>query len=46
MIVGTYAEQLEKTKNTPYNDLEFYGATFFGDFAAVHEITRKFSLFK
>ena len=46
MTVGSYTEQLERTKSTPNSELEFYGAVFYGDFAAVSEITKKFSLFR
>jgi hypothetical protein len=46
MTVGTYVEQLQRTKSTPNAELEFYGAVFYGDAVAVSEITRKFSLYK
>jgi hypothetical protein len=46
MTVGTYIEQLQRTQATPNAELEFYGAVFYGDYEAVNEITRKFSLFK
>jgi Protein of unknown function (DUF2000) len=46
MTVGTYVEQLQRTKSTPNSELEFYGAVFYGDISAVSEITRKFSLYK
>ena len=46
MTVGSYTEQLERTKSTPHQDLEFYGAVFYGETAAVSEITKKFSLFR
>ncbi len=46
MTVGTYVEQLQRTKSTANAELEFYGAVFYGDVAAVSEITRKFSLYK
>lgn len=46
MTVGSYTEQMERTKATNNQDLEFYGAAFFGETAAVSEITKKFSLFR
>jgi hypothetical protein len=46
MTNGSYAEQLERTKLTVNQDLEFYGAVFYGEVAAVSELTRKFSLYK
>ncbi len=46
MTVGSYTEQLQRTKQTPNAELEFYGAVFYGDISAVSEITKKFSLFK
>lgn len=46
MTVGTYIEQLERTKTTANEALEFYGAVFHGDIATVSEITKKFSLFR
>ena len=46
MTVGTYTEQLQKTKTANNQDLEFYGAVFYGDTPAVSEITKKFSLFR
>ena len=46
MTVGSYVEQLQRTKATPNSELEFYGAVFYGAIDKVSEITRKFSLFK
>ena len=46
MTVGSYTEQLQRTKATPNAELEFYGAVFYGDFAAASELTKKFSLYK
>lgn len=46
MTEGTYIEQLQRTCATLGADLEFYGAVFFGEVAAVSELTRKFSLYK
>lgn len=45
MTVGTSADQLERTKNTPEADLEYFGICLFGDSAELKEITGKFSLF-
>jgi hypothetical protein len=46
MTVGTYLEQLERTKQTKEMDLIYYGIVLFGDWAKVSELTRKFSLWK
>jgi hypothetical protein len=46
MTVGSYTDQLMRTKETQNAELEFYGAVFFGEIEAVSAITRKFSLFK
>ena len=46
MTVGTYVEQLQRTKATANAELEFYGTVFYGDVVPVSEITRKFSLYK
>jgi len=46
MTIGSYTEQLVRTKESPNSALDFYGVVFFGETAAVSEITRKFSLFK
>jgi hypothetical protein len=46
MTVGTYLEQIEKTKNTKNEDLIYYGVVLFGDWAKVSELTRKFSLWR
>ncbi len=46
MTVGSYTEQLERTKATNNQDLEFYGAVFYGEIMSVSEITKKFSLFR
>jgi len=46
MTVGSYVEQLERTKATTNADLEFYGAVFYGEIEAVNALTRKFSLFR
>lgn len=46
MTVGTYLEQLHRTKETENIGLEFYGAAFYGDIADLSEITKKFSLYR
>ncbi len=46
MTVGTYLEQLERTKNTKEEQLVYYGIVLFGDWQKVSELTRKFSLWK
>lgn len=46
MTVGTYVEQLERTKKIKEADLVYYGIVLFGDEAKVFELTRKFSLWK
>lgn len=46
MTIGTYLEQLERTKQTKEADLIYYGVVLFGDWAKVSELTRKFSLWK
>lgn len=46
MTVGTYLEQIERTKQTKEADLVYYGVVLFGDWAKVSELTRKFSLWK
>ncbi len=46
MTVGTYTEQIERTKQTKEGDLVYYGIVLFGDWAKVSELTRKFSLWK
>lgn len=46
MTVGTYLQQIERTKQTKEADLHYYGVVLFGDWGAVSELTRKFSLWK
>jgi hypothetical protein len=46
MTGGTYAEQLEKTKQLKEADLVYFGIVLFGDWNKVTEWTRKFSLWK
>lgn len=44
MQEGTFLEQLEKTKQTPEAELDYYGIVLFGEIDKVSELTRKFSL--
>jgi hypothetical protein len=46
MTIGTYTEQIERTKQTKEETLVYYGIVLFGDWAKVSELTRKFSLWK
>ena len=46
MTVGTYAEQKERTKNTPESELEYWGVCAFGNKEILNQLTRKFSLWK
>jgi hypothetical protein len=46
MTVGTYQEQLERTKQVKEEDLIYFGIVLFGDWDRVTELTRKFSLWK
>lgn len=46
MTIGTYLEQIGRTKQTKETDLIYYGVILFGDWEKVSELTRKFSLWK
>lgn len=46
MTVGTYQDQIERSKQTKESDLTYYGIVLFGDWDKVTELTRKFSLWK
>lgn len=46
MTVGTSAEQRQATKNTPEEELEYYGICLFGETEELREFTSKFSLFR
>lgn len=46
MTVGTYLEQVERTRQTKEADLIYYGVVLFGDWQKLSELTRKFSLWK
>jgi len=46
MTMGSYLEQIERTKQTKEADLIYYGIVLFGNWDKVSELTRKFSLWK
>jgi hypothetical protein len=46
MTIGTYDEQIARTKEKKEEDLMYYGIVLFGPWDEVSELTRKFSLFK
>jgi hypothetical protein len=46
MIEGNYAEQHDRTSNTPEEELEYYGICFFMNAAESRELTKKFSLYQ
>jgi hypothetical protein len=46
MTIGSYKDQLERTKQTKEADLIYYGIVLFGKWDTVSELTRKFSLWK
>jgi hypothetical protein len=46
MSVGTYLDQIERTKQVKDQDLIYYGVVLFGDWQKVTELTRKFSLWR
>ena len=46
MVVGTAAEQRERTKNTPEAELEYYGVVMFGEVDQLNQLTKKFSLWR
>lgn len=46
MTVGTFAEQKQKTSETPEMELEYYGICLFGEIIELSELTRKFSLWR
>ncbi len=45
MTVGTSAEQVERTKSTPEQELDYWGICLFADTNELREFTGKFSLF-
>lgn len=46
MTVGTFAEQKQKTSETPEMELEYYGICLFGEITELSELTRKFSIWR
>lgn len=46
MTVGTFAEQKQRTSETPEIELEYYGICFFGENTYLRELTKKFSLWR
>lgn len=46
MTGDTYVEQLERTKNTAEQDLEYYGVCLFGEKNILQEFTGKLSLWR
>ena len=46
MIEGNYAEQHDRTANTPEQELEYYGICFFMNASESRELTKKFSLYQ
>ncbi len=44
MTVGSYEEQIERSKATPEAELEYYGICMLGEKATLDELTKKFSL--
>jgi len=46
MTVGTWEEQIAKTKTTPEEELNFIGIVLFGEWDKVSEATKKFSLWR
>lgn len=46
MTGGTYLEQLARTAESQEEALTYYGCVLFGEWAAVSEMTRKFSLWR
>ena len=46
MTGDTYVEQMERTKNTPEGELNYYGLCLFGHKDKINPITAKFSLWR
>lgn len=46
MTVGTYQEQIERTRQAKEEDLVYYGIVLFGEWDKVTALTRKFSLWR
>jgi len=46
MTVGSYQEQIARTRETKNENLIYYGIVLYGNWAKVTELTRKFSLWR
>lgn len=46
MTVGTFAEQKQRTSETPEAELEYWGICFFAENEASRTLTKKFSLWR
>lgn len=46
MTVGTYAEQQERTAETPESELEYWAVVMFGEIEKLNGLTKKFSLLR
>lgn len=46
MTIGTYKEQIERTRKVKDENLIYYGIVLCGDWDKVTELTRKFSLWR
>lgn len=46
MTVGTYQEQIERSRQTKEENLEYYGIAIFGEWEKVSELTKKFSVWR
>ena len=46
MTIGTWEEQVARSKNTPEEELEYYGICTFGKPGEIDELTKKFSLWQ
>ena len=46
MTVGTYAEQQERTAETPEAELEYWAVVMFGEIEKLNGLTKKFSLLR
>lgn len=46
MTVGTFAEQKQRTSETPELELEYYGICFYGEKDFLSQLTKKFSLWR
>jgi hypothetical protein len=46
MTVGTFAEQKQRTSETPETELEYFDICFFAEQTLASQLTKKFSLWK